>query len=131
MTRHAEITTPADRVRCPTEHAELSALGCASRHVAREYRGHRHGHDVAAAARHPACAGCELGAVAASRLGIPGTPGRRPVRQLPVVQEVEVRVRVSRPRPTLVDDIPAVHLQIVAHPRDVHATGRYPWTVAR
>ena len=130
MTPHAEITTPADRVRCPVEHAELSALGCASRHVAREYRGHRHGHDVAAAARHPACAGCELGAVAAARLGIPGTPGRRPVRALPVVQEV-VHVRVSRPRPAPVDDLPAVHLQMVPHPRDVHATGRYPWGVTK
>jgi len=129
VTRHLDITTPADRVRCPVEHAELSALGCASRHVAREYRGHRHGHNVAAAARHPACAGCELGAVAASRLGIPGTPGRRPVRVLPVVTE-PVYVRVSprsRAKPELVDDIPAANLRVVPHPRDVHATGRYPW----
>jgi hypothetical protein len=129
VTRHLDITTPADRVRCPVEHAELSALGCASRHVAREYRGHRHGHNVAAAARHPACAGCELGAVAASRLGIPGTPGRRPVRVLPVVTE-PVYVRVSprsRAKPGLVDDIPAANLRVVPHPRDVHATGRYPW----
>lgn len=129
--RHSEITTPADRVRCPTEHAELSALGCASRHVAREYRGHRHGHDVAAAARFPACAGCELGAIAASRLGIPGTPGRRP-RVLPVVAApppVVVVVRRTRALPGVIDDVPAVHLRIVAHPRDVHATGRYPWGV--
>ena len=129
MTPHAEITTPADRVRCPVERAVLSALGCASRHVAREYRGHRHGHDVAAAARFPACAGCELGVIAAARLGIPGTPGRRPVRSLPVVTE-PVYVRASprsRAQPGPVDDIPAVHLRVVPHPRDVHATGRYPW----
>ena len=51
------------------------------------------------------------------------------MRSLPVVQEV-VHVRVSprsRAQPGLVDDIPAVHLRVVPHPRDVHATERYPW----
>jgi hypothetical protein len=52
------------------------------------------------------------------------------VRSLPVVQEV-VHVRVSRPRPALVDDILAANLRVVPHPRDVHATGRYPWGVTK
>jgi hypothetical protein len=63
LTRHADITAPTDRVRCPIEQGDLSAAVCGQRHLAREWRGNRYLRVVVDLARYPSCAACPLGAV--------------------------------------------------------------------
>lgn len=77
---HADVTAPADRVRCPTFSADLTAAACADRTLALKLKpGHRRsGRVMTGVARYAACAACPLGATARARLAIEGQPGRPP-----------------------------------------------------
>lgn len=75
---HADVTAPADRVRCDAFSTVLSAAACAGRTLALKVKpGHRRsGQVVTGVARFAPCARCPLGATARVRLAIAGQPGR-------------------------------------------------------
>ncbi|MDO9020541.1 MAG: hypothetical protein Q8S73_36795 [Deltaproteobacteria bacterium] len=75
---HADVTAPADRVRCDRFGAVLTAEACAGRTLAMKLKpGHRRsGKVMTGVARYAPCAACALGAEARVRLAVKGTPGR-------------------------------------------------------
>jgi len=132
VTRHSDITSPTDRVRCPIGQGDLSAAACGQRHLAREWRGNRYLRVVGDLARYPSCAACPLGAVAVERLALPGRPGAGPrTANAGIMREVGEAPRKRLPRgarAVLIEEDAEVHPRVVRHPSDALATGWLPWS---
>jgi len=121
-------------VVCATHRAQLAARTCAKRHVARDDRGHRYLRVLGREARWATCASCSLGAAAALRLGVPGTPGALPhlppsrITFRPVAEPSRARERALTPtRLDYLDYLEGGNLRIVRHPLDALALGIAPW----
>jgi hypothetical protein len=129
--KHADITSPTDRVLCPIGQGDLSAAVCAQRHLAREWRGNRYLRIVGDLARYPSCAACPLGAVAAERLDMPGRPGAGPrTANAGIMREVGEAPRKRAPRgerSVPCEALAEVHPRVVPHPADALARGVLPW----
>lgn len=132
MTRHADITAPTDRVRCPIGQGDLSAAVCGQRHLAREWRGNRYLRVVGDLARYPSCAACPLGAVAVVRLALPGRPGSGPrTENVGIMREAAEQPRKRAPRgerAVLLEEDVGAHSRVVRHASDALATGWLPWS---
>jgi hypothetical protein len=130
--KHADITAPTDRVRCPIGQGDLSASVCAQRHLAREWRGNRYLRVVGDLARYPSCAACPLGAVAVMRLALPGRPGAGPrTANAGIMREVGESPRKRLPRGARAvpcEELAEVHPRVVRHASDARATGWLPWS---
>jgi hypothetical protein len=130
--KHADITSPTDRVRCPIGQGDLSASACGQRHLAREWRGNRYLRVVGDLARYPSCAAGPLGAVAVQRLALPGRPGAGPrTANAGIMREVGEAPRKRLPRGARAvpcEELAEVHPRVVRHASDALATGWLPWS---
>ena len=129
--KHADITAPTDRVRCPIGQGDLSAAVCGQRHLAREWRGNRYLRIVGDLARYPSCAACPLGAVAVVRLALPGRPGAGPrTANSGIMREAgeAPRKRAPRGERMVLEEDSGQTYRVGRHPADALARGVLPWS---
>lgn len=98
---HADVSAPADRVRCDRFSTILTAEACAGRTLALKLKpGHvRSGRVMAGTARYAACARCALGAEARVRLALAGQPGEPEDLGLARILPDAPSPRAAEPRP--------------------------------